>query len=188
MKFAFGVIVMALALTGGFVAAYGNEALQKKDKVPVNKEWTKFPDDPDAMPGPDETSLDIPRLSAAKSLQEIYDLASRMKPGSASDTIVLSRIVTDFLQSCCSDYESAMAVLDEAGFKDVSDLTERALRRPKEFPRRPHQFDKVIYSEQNAGRQLFGLLSGVTFYRICLFFDDGRLVKADANVFSDAAL
>lgn len=188
MRFALGVAVMSLALLSGLVAAYGNEALQKKDEVPVNKEWAKFPDDPDAMPGPDETSLDIPRLSAAKSLQEIYDLASRMKPGSASDTIVLSRIVTDFLHSCCSDYESAMAVLDEAGFKDVNDVTERALTRPNEFKRRPRHFDKVIYSEQDAGLQFFGLLPGVTFYRISLFFDKGRLVKANANVFSDAAL
>lgn len=135
-----------------------------------------------AKPAINATALDIERLSRAKSLIEIYDLARRMGFGTDGDIEALSDVVTRFLQSRCENYACLAHTLKEAGFDEIHDVTTRYRQHPSEFTTHGRNYDRVIYSEQAHGFQFFGLLPAATYYRLYLFLRNDRVGESTALI------
>lgn len=129
-----------------------------------------------------DTSVDIHKLRQAESLLEIYELANGMHVGSVNDQRMLTKAVDEYMKKCCSSQDEALQELKKAKFNKIQNITEPALKRPKEFLVADIEFDKAVFSEYRAHIHLFGFPAHVIFYKVYLFFDDGKLVKSSAYI------
>lgn len=152
----------------------------------TSKEWSLYPpkaNDPSVFPNPDETSVDLGKLQAANSLGKIYDLASEMRVSSVSDNKVVSKAVSDYMFKCCSDYDHAIQEIRNAGFKEINDTTQYLRTNSQAFELGDLKVDKSISSEQRSGLNLFNSEPAWSEYKIYLFFNEGKLVKAIGVIF-----
>jgi hypothetical protein len=167
---------------------YAQDHQPEQPEVSKNKEWSLLhpkAQDPDAFPGPDETSVNLAKLQEAKSLKEIYKLASKMNVNSVSDNRVLSKAVEDYLKNCCAQYDNALKELERAGFKNIDDSTESVLKRPHEYNMEGREFDKAVYSESRGNFKFTMPIPQRAVYKIHLFFNKNQLIRVGAYIFYD---
>jgi len=191
-------LIAVLLLAVGQTGVWAQNAEPKNDQMDndqqiVNENKEESLNDPgtqdlNVLPDFDKTSIDLPRLQKAKSLKEIYKLASRMHIGSESDQKALTKAVNDYMMKCCVYYDRTIEEVKRAGFKELHDVTKNYFEHRARYKAEGLEFDKVIISEYrtmvwsfpdsyHVKSFLYSLFPQTRQSRITLYFSNNKLLR-----------
>ncbi|UWQ25375.1 hypothetical protein K3553_02590 [Leisingera aquaemixtae] len=146
---------------------------------------------------PKNTSVDVAKLSKAKSLKQLLAWAGKMRVGSTEDQQALSVAVNAHMMKCCKDYNDAMLEIKKAGFGVPRSILKNVRKNPEQFMVKETEFDQALYAEYaklkwqaperlNVGQILASIIPVSRQCRISLYFKNAVLVEATAVMHTDA--
>ncbi|WP_299792316.1 hypothetical protein [uncultured Marivita sp.] len=146
---------------------------------------------------PENTSVDVAKLSKAKSLKQLLAWAGKMRVGSTEDQQALSAAVNAHMMKCCANYKDAILEIEKAGFGAPRSILKNVRKNPEQFMVKESDFDQALYAYYaklkwqapegfSFGQILFSIIPVSRQCTIYLYFKNSMLVEATAVMHTDA--